>query len=547
MKRLLLLLVLLFMPSALCAEESISVPWKESKALYRESIEREVMRTPKEKVPLIYTLEEATYHLTIREKSAEGQVLLSGKVLSGDPEPIPLFNRDMVIAGVKQVTGGSLLPDKSPTEMIYFLPDGETEAFQIMLSFLLEPKEDSRSRFLTIAIPQALKNSLALELPSGARLLDEPGILDAHSIYHFPAAQSLTVRYLDTKGLSTESPVEVDMFSRIRFHGKRAVITTAFLPQQPTPASFTLKAPKGSQYVSSSLNPSWIRQLDNGLYAIDLPPHMEAPFTTRFSVEGSVKDELSFQLPVIKDNNGKEGAFVIEEPDDGQITIWGDGPVSQTPIERLATELKRFAGENRFYMHIPPEKTLSLHIKRFQTVSTPPIVLDSQDFFTSFDDNGTMLSVLVMDIPPELGPRMKLKPLPGAEIWSLKVNGRSKTVYSGNEHEWIIPLAEGEVSHVELAFLRRGENLGLRGRLETALPETGLPSRRVRVGVALPERVQLLSVEGPLSPESGEAWKLPKEFIGKLHFFSRSFYKGDGMTIAVSYKEPLKKIEGGAR
>jgi hypothetical protein len=522
-KRLLLALVLLFPPSALCAEESIPIPWTEFKALYRESIEREVMKAPREKVPLIYTLEEATYHLTISEKSAGGHVLLSGKILSGDPEPIPLFSKDMVIAGVKQVSGGSLLSDKSHTDMMYFLPDGKTGAFQVLLSFLLEPKEDSRSRFLTIAIPQALKNSLALTLPPGTRLLDEPGILDADNLYHFPTAQSLTVRFLDTKGLSTVSPVEVDMFSRIRLHGKRAVITTGFSPHQPTPASLTLKAPKGSHYVSSSLNPSWIRQLDNGLYAIQLPSHMEKPFTTQFSVESSVKDKLSFQLPVIKDNNGKEGAFVIEEPDDGQITIVGDGPLSQTPIERLATALKNLAGENRFYMHMPPDNTLNLHIKRFQPVSTPPIVLDSQDFFTSFDDNGTMLSVLVMDIPPDLGPRMKLKPLPGAEIWSLKVNGRKKTVYSGKEHEWIIPLAEGTISHVELAFLRRGENLGLRGRLETTLPETGLPARKVRVGVALPERLQLLSVEGPIGPESGESWKLPKEFMGKLHFFSRSF------------------------
>jgi hypothetical protein len=50
--------------------------------------------------------------------------------------------------------------------------------------------------------------------------------------------------------------------------------------------------------------------------------------------------------------------------------------------------------------------------------------------------------------------------------------------------------------------------------------------------------VQLLSLEAPLSAANGASWRIPAEFAGKPHFFSRSFYKGEGMKLVVSYKEP---------
>ncbi|MBE7558582.1 hypothetical protein HS125_06430 [bacterium] len=104
----------------------------------------------------------------------------------------------------------------------------------------------------------------------------------------------------------------------------------------------------------------------------------------------------------------------------------------------------------------------------------------------------------------------------------------------------MIPLDADELSHVELALLAQGDRLGLHGRLETILPETGLAARRLCVGIALPERVQLLSLEGPVSPAPGATWKLPPDFIGKPYLFSRAFHKGEGMKLAVSYKEPVK-------
>jgi hypothetical protein len=146
-----------------------------------------------------------------------------------------------------------------------------------------------------------------------------------------------------------------------------------------------------------------------------------------------------------------------------------------------------------------------------------------------------------MDVPATAGARLALHAIPGVEIWSLKVNGKSRQVYSDNAETWIIPLAGSESSRVELALLGKSEKLGLHGRLETTIPETGIPAKHLHVGIALPARVQLLSVEGPVSPAPSSKLRVPSEFIGTPYFFSRAFYKGEGMTLAVSYKEPVRE------
>ncbi|MFH1708227.1 MAG: hypothetical protein ABIF71_09960 [Planctomycetota bacterium] len=80
----------------------------------------------------------------------------------------------------------------------------------------------------------------------------------------------------------------------------------------------------------------------------------------------------------------------------------------------------------------------------------------------------------------------------------------------------------------ELAYLNKGAPLGLHGRLEITVPRIGLPAR-----------VDLLSLDGPVSPAAAPAGKAPAEFIGRPHHFARSFYKGEAMQLAVAYKEPV--------
>jgi hypothetical protein len=301
-----------------------------------------------------------------------------------------------------------------------------------------------------------------------------------------------------------------------------------------------LTAPQGAKYISSSLRPSSISRSENDRYELRVPPDEKGVFSVEFALDAAKGGAgLSLVLPAIEGNNGRQGRFVVEEPEDGQVTVTAEELVSQIPVERLGETLGQTIATSRFYMSVPPNGAITLTPRRFQQVATPTTVLASQQFLVSFEENGSVLSVLVLAVPPEVGPRLRLKAVPGAEIWSLKVNKASKKVYAGEEGAWMIPLDSGQLSVVELAFLQQGPKLGLEGRLEAAMPETGLPSQEVQVGVALPARVDLLSIEGPVSPAKAQEHELPAEFVGKQYWFARSFHKGEGMTLAISYKEPV--------
>jgi len=544
MKRLLTILVALAISESLPADDQVSVPWAEFKELYRESIEREIMKTRagllEGKEPLVYSIEEAVYKLRLSEERADGEVLISGAVISGETASIPLFGGDLVITGVKQVTGGILLSATEEAGGIAFLPAGSTNQFQLVLSFLARPREDGISKFVSFKIPSALKNSLNIDLPQHAGLLEDPGIVDDAGVYHFAATNLLNVRFVDRRRVSSAAIIDIDMLSRIRLQGNRAIITTAFVPVRPFPGSFLLRIRDEARYVSSSLKPSWIEKRENDSYEIRIPSGEENTFSIQFAVEESEEaGKFMLLLPEIEDNQGREGDFVLEEPDDGRISLAGKDLVSDMPAAKLDSRLIQAAGKDRFYSHISPGEILELTIKRFKPVDTAPVVLDSQYFFASFEEKGSVLSVLILELPPEIGPRLRLKSVPDTEIWALTVNGRKRRVYANDDGDWIIPLEDGETSRVQLALLRKGEKLGLQGRLEAVLPETGLFCRTVCVGIALPERVQLLSLEGPLNAAAGESWQTPAEFIGKPYFFSRSFYQGQGMKLAVSYKEPV--------
>jgi hypothetical protein len=548
MRVVVVLIASLVASTAVLGDEGGFIPWGEFKSLYRDSVEREILKrvieeAPPRKVPQVYSIDEARYKMDVGSENAQGEVLLSGRVVSGEPLAIPLLGKEAVLTGMERVTGGTILLGKDD-DRISFLPDGESREFQLTASFLVRSKEDNRSRIISFGIPHALRNSLELKLPPDSRLMEAPGIADVDGIYHFSASPSLSVKYLDKQGLAAATVVEIDALSRISVQKNRILIATSFLPIRSMPVSLILQLPEGAKYVSSSLKASWIKMLDHDRYELNVPPSEKAHFSIEFAMEGLTDDgEVSCSLPSIEGNTGQQGRFVIEEPDDGQVTVTAEGLVSNIPVERLGPIFAQDLEKSHSYMRVSVNEIINLTIRRFQHVSTPTTVLDCQYLFSSFEENGNILSVLVMDVPPEVGSRMRLKSVPDGEIWSLTVNGAKRRVYAGEQDTWIIPLESGQVSHVELAFLRKGPKLGLQGRIEAIVPESGLPSQDVRVGVALPARVELLSIEGPVSAAQGEDWKLPTEFVGKPHFFSRSFYKGEGMRLAISYKEPVNQVQ----
>ena len=392
MKKIIIVLWVLILAGSAVAENAISIPYEDFKQLYEESIRQKVMDTIDE-APFLYSIESAHYKMTVNQAGGVCEASVSGSMVSGKPEPFPLFSDKMIIKEILQVTGGSLLSNHERGDGIEFLPSGEGRFF-IKLIFFIPSGEDNRSGFVQMAIPGALKNSLLTDSSGKILLTEVPGIKNTKGMYNFSPRSSLKIRFIDKK--------------------------------------------------------------------------------------------------------------------------------------KNAAKTKRQA------------ETLS---SRYKAVSTPPIVLDSVYCFTSFEESGNILSVITMKIPPEAGESIKIKAMPDTSIWSLRINGKKMKVYSSGEKDehWLLPLAKGKASRVELALLRKGEKMGLRGRLEASLPKMNLPARKVCLAVGLPDRVELMSFEGPVAPDDSFKLKAPGEFVGKPYYFSKSFYNGEGISIAVSYKEPVKQ------
>ncbi|HPO16184.1 MAG TPA: hypothetical protein PLI09_22305 [Candidatus Hydrogenedentes bacterium] len=529
------------------ADDGIPVPWEEFKSLYRQSIEQEFLQKAAAlpKVPQIFSIDAAQYMLTISEIGAQGTVTLAGRVLSGGPEPIPLFGNEVAISEVQELAGGTFII-KPESDRLDFLPEANATEFRVSVTFLLTPHEENGAHVVCFAIPPAALNSLQLTLPPEARLAEPPGIAAANNVYHFSARSILRVKYFEKDQVFTAPPalIEIDAITRLRIEKNRLMITACFQPMRPVLESLVLHAPQGAIYLASSLNASRLNKTAEDLYTITLPANEQTPFSVDFAIEGWVdKGEVAFLLPFIEKNSGTEDRFIVEEPDEGQVSVTAESLISSIPIEKLGEVLSKNVSKNLFYMKAPPKTSIQLAYKPFQTVSTPTAVLNAQGLFVSFSENGAVLSVLQLDVPPEVGARLMLKAINDAEVWSLTVNNVKQSVYTDDQKRWIVPLDGTQPSHVELAFLRHSPKLALQGVLDAIMPETGLPSRELCIGIALPPRVDLLSLEGPVSPASGEQWKPAAEFTGRPHFFSRSFYKGEGMTLSIAYKEPVKAAQ----
>jgi hypothetical protein len=418
-------------------------------------------------------------------------------------------------------------------------PQGEG-AFQVALDLLVPVREDSRSKLVTIPVPESVRSGLSVTLPAGFRLVGAPGPAGADGTFHAAGARSMEVRFDEERALPPPAAAEFDTLTRVDLLGKQVVLTTAFLSARAPAAPVVVRLPAGASYIACSLKGSWIREVAGGTVTVAFPPGAAEDFTIQCALGGEAGEAgIGLALPAVEGNAGHEGDFALAEPEDGEVAVEGALPTpaaADGPALRRAAALLGRLPDRRF--RLPRGGAARLAVRRFDAVGTPELVLDDIRVYTAFEEGGGALTVLRLAIPPSAGPRLRLRAVPGAEIWSASVNGRKAGVYAMERESWIVPLAAGEVSTVELAWLRRGLKLGLQGRLEAPLPATGLPARNVHVAVVLPPRVELVSVEGDLAT-AGAAWEIPESVAGRRHYFRRAFDRGEGMSAAFLYKEPV--------
>ena len=540
-KRGVLVLVLAVSATAVGAE-SVTVPWQELKQLYRDKVERETTeRLGTKEEPPIHTIEQADYVLSIAEDTAEGLVALTGRMLSGKPEPIALFGDDIALARVEQAQGGALFRANCRGTGIHFLPESEAP-FRLEICFLAPIRDDGQARAVRFAVPAAVANSMTLTLPTGVRLLEPPGVRDANGTYHLATSRTLVVRFAREPTPASPRTVEIDSLTHIEYRGNRAVLTSTFAPRRQVTSPLVLQFPKAARVVSSSMRSSWLRDHSEGQVFLTLPHGHQAPFEMVFALPAPEGESpVTLSLPSIEGNTGMEGFFIVSEPTDGQVAVTGEDLISRVPINTLPPQLAAKAGGTHFCMRMPGDNSVTLTATRYQAVDTPAVVLDRVGFFTSFEETGGALSVLQMTVPTNAGRRVRVAPPQQATIWSLTVNGQSRRVFADADGRWVLPLDGSKPSCLEMVFLRSGTEMGLQGRLETHIPDIGLPVRKLLVGIGLPERVQLVSIEGPVSPTAKRPEDVPEQFVGKPHYFARDFHQGQSLRLGLLYKEPVKQ------
>jgi hypothetical protein len=516
--------------------ETVQVPWQDFKKLFAESIERDVMKTMPQQAEKegAHVIETVACRIEIGQKQAQCVMLVQGRHLSGSLVPIPLLPTGTIVRSVQGVSNGSVVITKPGA--LAFLPT-ESGAFQCSLSFFLPSTEDDRSHRVTLSLPRGIKVGYSLVLDKELRLVTAPGIQDDNGTYHCGASNELIIRFKPMQALRTTTVIDVELFSRVKLAGTRLIVTTAFQADPGSTTSFLLRLPPEAVYLESTIKNSWITKQEDNAFSMRLPRTGRTAFTLSYALPAK-KKSFVLSLPTVKDNTGREGAFVIDDAEDAQISWPTTDVLTQLPVSRLSAPLQALLPDRRYCHALPASAALPLNIRYFKSLPTPPLVLNNMQFFCSFEENGGVLSVLRMQIPAQSMPRLKLGCIEGAKIWSLTVNGVKQKVYTDDDNKWIIPLQQHSASQVELALLTKTKKLSLQGRLEALIPETGIPVRTLQVGIALPDRVDLISLEGAVNSDETCPGDAPREFVGNPYYFSRAFYKGTSMKLAIFYKEP---------
>lgn len=534
LKTILVVLVLLA-PHWAQASNSLTLPWAEFKALYSERLKYEFEQQLGDEDPEpVYSLAEASYSISVSETSALLDISIKGSVLQGEPDPIPLFERDLAITRIIAVEGGTIIGDDDG----YKLFTQDQAQFELRLSAVLAVGEDKRSRYLRFAIPAAVTNVLFVDLAQGLELIGPPGMRQADGRYYLSPATELELRFSDTTSLSADHDPNIDTFTELALEGDKYILTTTYVPNQALPASLEISYAAPLRYLDTSLKGSFVKRVEEERIQLALPHDWMSPFTLRF--ETDARPELGgLRLPGVLSSTGRQGEFQIAQPVEARIDVQGSGLERRIPAGRLSQRLRDSAGVDEPFLSIPADGSIDLTLQRFAAVSAPEVVLDAIHFYTSFAENGAAISVLRLELPGSAENRLQLNAIPDAEIWSLYVNAERRELYTQEQGSWIVPLPENQPVVVELTYLQKQEKLGLEGRLLVAVPETGLAARHVYVGIALAQRVELMAMESDLVPTDGLQWPRVQSFVGTPYFFEYPFYRGESIKASIFYKEPL--------
>ncbi len=518
------------------AADSATVPWNEFKELYTEHLEskRKKDEDRKSDAPPGYTLRRAEMVVRAAGDTATGEIVIAGESLAPPPVIVPLIGDLTTVSGVRDEQGGNVL---RAANAVAFRSNA-SGPFQVTLDVVLPVRQERHERVFDLPAAAAITNALRIELPPGSRLTDAPGIAGPDGRRYIAAGQTQTIRYVNEQEAINAMPPAIDIFTEITVHQHRLRLTSLLAPAQPVTRAFELALPAGARVVSATLQDKWWRLQDDGHYRIELPSDLDRAPEIVAEVDAPVMKSLRLLLPRIRDNIGSEGNFTVREPVHTRITVQGAELRGNLPAEQLPTAIRERWPALADFDYAGEDHPITIAFEPLAAISTPTIVLDAVTFYTAYGEDGQLLTTLRLDVPASVGTRLRLKPVADAQVWSVTVNGVRRDMLKEDDRAWIVPLDGNAAAQVEIALISRHERPALRGRLQLTLPETGLSARALYYGLALPKRLELASMDSELAPEDPGRLAHPEYFKGSTYLFTRSFYRGEAIPIALVYREP---------
>ncbi len=272
---------------------------------------------------------------------------------------------------------------------------------------------------------------------------------------------------------------------------------------------------------------------------LTLPNASPQKFRLRFSAsEESLKNQL--QLPRIRDNTGRDDYWQLIKPKTAEIIYQAKNQPHKATLPRT---LKAIPQSIESIYHWDQSNPVHLSVNRYSKAQAPKTILESMYFYTSYAENGKAISVIKFCLPKGHQENIKIKALKNAQVWSLKVNAQSVTPLTQKSAEqtyWVIPIKDGsQENEIEFTYITQHPRLTLEGRLPIELAETQLAAHTAYVAIGLAERLELVALEADLDSSQIDAIPNVPGFSGKPHVFQNSLYRGEALSGALFYKEPL--------
>lgn len=510
------------------------LPWKQLLELKEESVRRDL----KDKLvpPVqesIYSFHEAIWSIEVHEKHASGNVFIKGSALEGELQTMGLFNENLIIKDIGPLHNCLLLNEDNEVK----LRAKKAGDFNLKLQFYLAIESDENETWLNTRIPPALKNSLNLTLPKGLKLSNNPGVKTKENQYFLKANDELLLHFKKQFHEEQKPRHRIKSLSKILIHEGELMLQSYFHSEDPKLKEVEILTSKKLKYHSTSLSPTRLKINDNNIKA-NISGNQSRTFFIRFSLTDQTKVLLDVPLPKVLKNEISH-SYLIQSPGEGfHIKLKGDGLKRIVNLPQQMGQLLSISANDKAF-RCSLSHNIKIDYEKFKQSFEKKIVLEQLNMLTSFLENGETLTVLEFEIDKREEAHLEMKNVPGAKLWSLEVNGSEKQVFE-KENVWIIPLASEKRSKIKIAYLSQGESIKLHGKVSCILPYTGWKARQLKVVFGLPKRVELITLEGPVTSAASNKNHSLKELEGKPYWFHKPFYKGEKILFSLAYREPVK-------